>query len=714
MTSMSARASRCYSSARGHRKIRTTRHSLLDTRPCMKSEEARDLGTSRRYSSDWTRRDLPRSAALAVAYFALGVAALALFPLSGGIAVFWPASGIALAALIAWGPRIAVGLALGCVAVGLYAGLNLRDAGLWAVTTTVSLAFAWWLLARVARFDPALRRRRDVIAFLVCGAVPAPVASVAARLVMLATNGSALGEQATAVWVAGLGEAVGILVVAPVIWTWIAARREAIATARRLELVLLTAAVVGVAAFVFMSRSTPVMAVEPLTYAVFPVLFWAALRFGSREAAMALLVAATIAVWCTAHGLGPFGGGDMLRNLGSLYVFLAVAAVSTLLIAVVLRERERAERALRESEEQFRLIVEHQTELVLKLSPSRHVLFASPSYLAYFGVSENELVGRAFVADVHEEDRTAMQALWEAVLAPPHMASAETRVMTRDGWRWLAWSASAIRDAHGNVDAIVAVARDVTARRRAEEQARQHLEQLAHVARVSSMGEMASAIAHEINQPLTAIANYSYACLRLLRSKAASSDEIQQAMQRVASEAERAGEIVRHMRNFVRSEGGRTVEVEVNFLVTEVVRLAAAEARQSGIELATRLDTGLPAVLADSIQIQQVLLNLVRNAVEAMNLAGAEERRIELATRPGNRDFVEITVADTGPGLASTELEKVFEPFYTTKPDGIGIGLALSRSIIDAHGGRLWATANAGPGVTFHLTLPLAHELDPS
>jgi signal transduction histidine kinase len=164
------------------------------------------------------------------------------------------------------------------------------------------------------------------------------------------------------------------------------------------------------------------------------------------------------------------------------------------------------------------------------------------------------------------------------------------------------------------------------------------------------------------------------------------------------------------MRSFVRGEEGRAQEVEANFLVNEVVRLAAPEARQNGVDLDTRLETGLPVVLADSIQIQQVLLNLVRNATEAITMAGAEERRIQLSTRAGVDGQIEIAVADTGPGLAAADLERVFEPFYTTKPEGIGIGLALSRSIVDAHGGRLWATANPGPGATFHLTLPVAHE----
>jgi C4-dicarboxylate-specific signal transduction histidine kinase len=223
---------------------------------------------------------------------------------------------------------------------------------------------------------------------------------------------------------------------------------------------------------------------------------------------------------------------------------------------------------------------------------------------------------------------------------------------------------------------------------------------------------MASAIAHEINQPLTAIANYTYASVRMLRSGAAGQEEILEVLQRVAAEAERAGEVVRRMRSFVRGEEGQLQEVEANFLVNEVVRLAAAEARQNGVELDTRLEVGLPVVLADSIQIQQVLLNLVRNAVEAIVAGDCAERSVCIETALCEPGFVEIRVSDTGPGLTPEALGKVFEPFYTTKADGIGIGLALSRSIVDAHGGRLWAASGQGRGATFHLTLPIAAAIE--
>ena len=783
---------------------------------------------------------LPHAAALAAAYWLIGMAANALFPFAGApspsaIAVMWPATGVALAALVAWGPRVATGLVVGSLAVGLSTGLDGGAALAAAALVTGECLLGWWLLVRVAGFDRSLARLRDVLAFLVFGAFAGPAAGVLVRLALVWVQGAAIWpDRPMAVWVAGLGEAVGILVVAPAIWTWLA-RTAPLATARRVEVAAMAVATLAVAGFVFAGHSTPMMAVEPLPYAVFPPLFWAALRFGNREAATALAAVAAIAVWCTANAMGPFGTGDMLRNLGSLYVFLGVAAVSTMLIAVVLAERDRAEaqiresearyrmlvermneglvlqdrdgamtyvsdrfceitgrprewligkrgldlaapdqkahwqeqhrkrregsvdsfeitlekgsgermdafvsprplfdaagnyagsfallmdvterrraeRALRESEEKLRLIVENMTELVLKLDGDRRVLFASPSYLAYFGTTEAEVLGRPVGVQIHEEDWPATAAARASVAVPPYTMTVEHRVMTPGGWRWLSWSARGIVDANGRLTAIVASARDITARRRAEEQARQHLQSLAHVTRVSSMGEMASAIAHEINQPLTAIANYTYASVRMLRSGAAAQDEILEVLQRVAGEAERAGEVVRRMRSFVRGDEGQVQEVEANFLVNEVVRLAAAEARQNGVELDTRLEVGLQVVLADSIQIQQVLLNLVRNAIEAIAMSGAEERRVQLSTRASGEDMIEIAVADTGPGLAGTDLEKVFEPFYTTKPEGIGIGLALSRSIADAHGGRLWATANAGPGATFRLTLPIAHE----
>jgi PAS domain S-box-containing protein len=773
---------------------------------------------------------------IAAAYALSAKVAFVLFPATKSVAMLWPSAGIALAALLVWGVRALPGVFVGCLIAHFSAAEDASGAVSSAGLTTVYTAAAWLLLANVARLDLGLRRVSDVLALAVLGAGTVALTKAAIRAGTLVLDGQWEPGSLLSTAVSALASGVGILIVAPLCLTLYAARREPVPHGRRIELLLVAVAAVGICILVFSERFSPMVAVAQLPYAVFPVLFWAGLRFGPREVAGVLFLAAIMTVWYTSLGEGPFAGRDRTEGLASLYLFLTVLAVTSLLFAAALRQREeadaavraseqrnrllvermneglamldrngtmhyvsdrfceisgyrredlvgkrgvelavpearaaweerhrlrqqgsgesfemtmlrgngeridvyvsprplfddggayagsfalitdvtsrkRAEAALRQSEKQYRLLVENQTELILTVGRNQVVRFVSPSYRQLFGADAADVVGRPLALEVHEDDRDATARAWQAAWQPPYVASVENRVLTPRGWVWLAWSVRAVRDEHASApDEVVAVARDVTDRHRAEEQARQHLQSLAHVARVSSMGEMASAIAHEVNQPLTAIANYVYACIRLLRSGAATTGEALQVMQRVASEAERAGEVVRKMRSFVRGEEGQVNAVDTNFLVTEVLRLAAPEARHSGVELLPALGTGLPEVCADSIQIQQVLLNLVRNGVEAIVAGGAHERTVRIETARGAPGFVEIRVSDTGPGLAPDALEKVFEPFYTTKADGIGIGLALSRSIADAHGGRLWATVAPDRGATFHLSLPVATE----
>jgi len=636
-----------------------------------------------------------------------------------GAAIVWVASAVGISALLLFGPSVLPGLALGAIACGLMGGKPAVVAIAGAALTLGQLALTWWVLARVLRFDASLQRVRDVLMLAAVGATISPaINAVRAIVAAYLRDGAITAEALGFAEFVTLGEVVGILLVVPLVLTW--ARARATEPFQPWEESVLYVATLAVSLAVFGGMLGPLMRVESLPYALFPIALWAAYAHGVRQTATFLVIAGTTAVACHRMGEGPFASRSIaadveMTNIAGLYLFLAVLSVTALLFAASRRERASADARLRESEEKYRLLVDNQTDLVSKVcTKTGKILYASPSHRGFFGKAECELQDKAIAEafEVHEEDCAGMCAALDAIALPPYTASHEARVMTAQGWRWLAWSGRAVLDAAGEPCFAILVGRDVTDRRRAEEQARQHLQQLAHVSRVSSMGEMASAIAHEINQPLTAISNYASACLRLLRGGRMAEGEALEAMQRVATEAQRAGEIVRKMRGFVRSEEGEMTGVEVNALVADVLRLAGPEARQYGVELAWVPVPGLPRVLADSIQIQQVLLNLVRNAAESIHSADSSQRRVTIsALHAKDAGMIELSVCDTGPGLPEGAQDKVFEPFFTTKSDGIGIGLALSRSIVDAHGGRLWASDD-GAGGSFHIALPVAEEVE--
>lgn len=244
-------------------------------------------------------------------------------------------------------------------------------------------------------------------------------------------------------------------------------------------------------------------------------------------------------------------------------------------------------------------------------------------------------------------------------------------------------------------------------RKRAEQKARQHEAELAHMARLNIMGEMAAGLAHELNQPLSAIVNYAHGCVRRLRSHGDSSAELLDVLEQVCTQAERAGEIIRRVRNFVRKQGPQRAPVDINALIGEVASFIESDVNRDRITLRFELTQGLAPVIADKIQIEQVVLNLLRNAIDAIKSAASYRRELILHTEPRGDGTVEVSVSDTGVGIPEDMMEHVFEPFVTTKRDGMGMGLSISRSIIDTHGGRLWTEPRVGGGAVFRFTLPI-------
>ncbi len=247
--------------------------------------------------------------------------------------------------------------------------------------------------------------------------------------------------------------------------------------------------------------------------------------------------------------------------------------------------------------------------------------------------------------------------------------------------------------------------------RRSEEEARETRERLAHVTRISTLGEMATGIAHEINQPLAAVATYAQACGRMIRSRMSNDVELLETLDRISHEALRAGAIINKLKDLVRRRESRQVPCDLNTLINDVAGLAGVDAQHKGVDLRLSLAEGLPLVVVDPVQIQQVVLNLVRNGMDAMDGCSSDGVLL-LRTRAAGEGGVTCSVVDQGVGLDAEQEAELFTPFYTTKESGMGMGLSISRTIVRAHGGKVWFTRNPDCGTTFHFSLPVEEESD--
>jgi PAS domain S-box-containing protein len=629
-----------------------------------------------------------------------------------GITPWSPSGGLALALLILkglrWSPAV---FAAEVLSSATLPEVTIPSAPIFiaALVVTGGYAGAAAVLRRIG-FEPGLHRTSDVALLIVVTIASSGLAAcgyVAAYAAAGVVPWSGFFNAVVHYWI---GDAIGIIVLVPPLLT-LTRPKEHWGPAdhnrpwlQLFEIAAQAASIVVALALLF-SR---VISHHPfrLFYVLFLPLIWIAVRRGLTATSWAVL----------GIQIGLIAGLQLQEQLEAtlrdFQLLMFALATTGLMLGAVVSERHRLSRALAESESRLTTILNTARDGVLTIDANGQIQSTNPAVERLFVYPSHVLIG----LDIGELIDTG-----------PNQLPLMSRIVSSQSADGSAWELDA-RRADGQVFPIALsvgrcdsggaahytlVIRDITFRRKTEARARQHQVELAHVSRVSLAGEMAAALAHELSQPLTAIAAYARGCLRLLAEPAPEPATISEGVSEVVKQAQRAGDVLGRLREFVRGGAWRRVFVEVGPLIDAAISLARIEAIQNEVEIETRIDPGLPPVLADHIQIEQVLLNLLRNAIDAIVTADSQKRLIVVEAHRKNGHSVEVSVADSGPGVAAEVAASLFEPFVTTKADGMGMGLSISRSIVESHGEKLRMFQHLDSGPTFVFDLP-TDEHEPS
>jgi two-component system sensor kinase FixL len=415
-------------------------------------------------------------------------------------------------------------------------------------------------------------------------------------------------------------------------------------------------------------------------------------------------------------GRGPSAGVELIGRRKDASMFPMELAVGEFqdgvgpFFAGILRditERKRMEMALKEERNFIDAVLATSAALIVVLDEEGKIVRFNEACEEATGYAFGQVRGTPFgkmFLDPKEIDFVTRQLEELRTNRTPNRF--ESHLQAKAGERRLiSWNNTVLAGNGGGPEYIIGTGIDITERRRAEIQARKHHAELAHVDRLSLMGEMATGLAHELNQPLTSIYAYSQACLRMLRAGKERSDRFVNAVEQTAQRAEHAGEIMRRIRNFVRKQTPLKKDINLNLVIEKAMKFIEAEVRDKGVTLLVDISEPLPRVSADAVQLQQVLLNLMRNSIESMLDSVQEQRIMTIKAQTVGKSSVQVTINDTGRGVNEKLHDRIFDAFYTTKANGMGMGLAISRSIIEDHGGKLWVTSDTGSGASFHFTL---------
>ena len=380
-------------------------------------------------------------------------------------------------------------------------------------------------------------------------------------------------------------------------------------------------------------------------------------------------------------------------------------------LSAEVQERRRTEETLRNERNFVAAVVSTVSALIVVLDPHGHIVRFNRACEKASGYAFEDVAGKEIrtLGLFSSEDMDAVERDLVALCSGLQRSITSERPWRhRDGaMRLISWSKTALANARGEADFIIAAGIDVTEQRRAEDQARLRLVELTALHRLHTVGELGGIFAHEINQPLAAIAAHSEAGMQRLRRADASPESAIEDFKHISNQAQRAGTIIKTLRSFLAKDTGKTVALDLCVVVEAACRLVTAEARTNRVSVVVDCAKGVPPILAEPVKIEHVLVNLIRNGIEAIRDARMKKGSITVSTAVTGDGMACVTVVDSGPGLDELRIETIFEPFNSTKAEGLGLGLVISRSLVEQAGGRLWADARRNAGV-FHFTVPLA------
>ena len=375
-------------------------------------------------------------------------------------------------------------------------------------------------------------------------------------------------------------------------------------------------------------------------------------------------------------------------------------------------DRKLEESARRYSEENYRVVVETASDAILSIDDGGTIRFANPATERIFGYKSSDLIGKSLTVLMPEFLRAAHEKGLKRYLATGqrHMnwQGTELTALHKNGQEFHVEVSFGDLDSGGH-RVFTGFIRDISKRKQAEERLRETELELARVSRLTTMGELSASIAHEVNQPLTAVTNNGNACLRLLADHNLEPEVLRHALKEMVADSTRAGAVIARIRAFIKKTPPQKIHVDINEAIQEVLVLAGHRLQENRVSLERQLTKDLPMVTADRVQLQQVLLNLLMNAIEAMSAVTNQPRLLWVQSQLDESGDILVVIRDSGTGLSS-EADGLFTPFVTTKADGMGMGLPISRSLIEGHGGRLWAEANVPHGAVFKFTLPVADQ----